>query len=767
MQLRGEYVGRRLLFNESVNRKTGFQYPFIELNRHKGIVSNKVKMAKYFILIVLIVSSVKSYSATRTLSAANGNWNTPGHWTGGIIPVAGDDVVISGTGTCTIPSGSTLLVRNITINSGRTLSVNTSASLNFNGTLTINGTLALQAIGSSNVNGGNIIVAGSLNQQGSGTVTVGDLTINGSYNYNNGNITISGNLTNNGNFNFNQASSGITLFAGTATQTIFGTFDFNNLTVNTGANVTLDDAAVVGISGSLTLNGTATFDADGPTGAGLFTLYSIGDSPTYDGSIATLPTPGNFSGEVTVQRYISIAGPNNNRIYRYISSPVQSAPVSQLQVTIPVTGAFTNSSACATCLTNQSMFAYDETASGDLNQGFINFPSASNAETFASGSGYAVYIRGDVDPILSAGSAMWAVHGAINSGTINYPITYTNTGSAADDGWNLIGNPYPSTIDWTSSGWNSSQVGTTMNYIDNVTGSIRGYDRTTGPINGGSQYIATGQGFYVQANTITGTHSLSSDETVKAAGQQTTFYRTESLVNLMRIELGQGSSSDETVIYFSDQTSDKLNPGRDAFKMKNSKGSSYFLNLSSLSSDNYKLVVNSMGLLTDQPKTIALDVADVPTGSYQLRFKNLESFAADLPIKLVDKFTNSEIDVRGSSAYNFSVDSSKPESFGSARFTVVLGQNLVTAVEHVNEFDIVAYPNPTKAQFSLKLTGLTRPYVCVQNSVGQFIDEVSLVKKANSFEGTFDLTSRATGIYFIKVIELENGKVNIKKILKN
>ncbi len=722
-----------------------------------------LKITRYLTLIALIAGSISSYAATRTLSAVNGNWNNSAHWTGGLTPIAGDDVVISGSGTCTIPSGSTVLVNNITINASRTLSVNNAAALNFSGTLTVNGTLTLQTNGSSNVNGGDITIAGTLNQNGSGTVTVNNLTNNGSYNYNNGNITISGNLISNGSFNNGNilSSSGLAIFAGASTQTISGVVDLNNLTINTGANVSLDDAAVLGISGTLTLDGTATFDADGPSGTGLFTLYSLGDSPTFDGSIATLATPGNFSGQIIVQRHMAIAGPNNNRIYRYISSPVQNAPVSQLQVTVPVTGAFSGSSTCSNCSTNQSMFAYDETVTGDLNQGFINFPSASNAETLTSGKGYAMYIRGDVDPILSAGSAMWWVHGNINSGTVNFPITYTNTGSPADDGWNLIGNPYPSTIDWTSSGWSSSQVGSTMSYIDNVNGQVRGYDKTLGAINGGSEFIALGQGFYVQASA--GGASLSSDETVKAAGTQTTFYRTKSIDNLMRIELAQGNVSDETLIYFTKEATDDLNKGKDAFKMKNVSG----FNLSSLSSDKYKLVVNSMGVLTEQTKTIALDVANVVSGSYQLRFNNLGSFAADLPIKLVDKFTGSETDLRTTTTYSFTVDSAKPESFGSSRFTVVLGQNLVTAVESTSEFDIVAYPNPTKTEFSLKLSGLTKPYVSVQNSVGQFIAEVPLVKKSNSYEGSFDLTSRASGIYFIKVVELENGKVNVKKILKN
>jgi hypothetical protein len=159
--------------------------------------------------------------------------------------------------------------------------------------------------------------------------------------------------------------------------------------------------------------------------------------------------------------YMAIEGANNARIYRYISSPVQSSPVSQIQPEIPVTGTFTGTSTCTGCGTNQSMFLYNESVITDTNasggnnfdDGYEDFPNAANSETLTPGRGYSIFVRGNIDPVAAAGSAKWDVRALINSGNINFNsfTTFTSSTVVANDGWNLVGNPYPSTIDWDAS----------------------------------------------------------------------------------------------------------------------------------------------------------------------------------------------------------------------------------------------------------------------------------------------------------------------------
>ena len=52
--------------------------------------------------------------------------------------------------------------------------------------------------------------------------------------------------------------------------------------------------------------------------------------------------------------------------------------------------------------------------------------------------------------------------GNLNNGLVNYPITMTDTEErelVELKGFNLVGNPYPSSIDWqASSGWDRSTL---------------------------------------------------------------------------------------------------------------------------------------------------------------------------------------------------------------------------------------------------------------------------------------------------------------------
>jgi hypothetical protein len=129
------------------------------------------------------------------------------------------------------------------------------------------------------------------------------------------------------------------------------------------------------LKGVLTLGPNAKLDADGSNNNAAFTLLSQADNPTQDAAIAALPSGAVVSGDVTVQRFMTLEGTNSS-LYRYISSPVQNGTVADIQNELPITGTFTGTSG-----PYQSMFYYDETVitdtngSGiiDLNDGYVGF----------------------------------------------------------------------------------------------------------------------------------------------------------------------------------------------------------------------------------------------------------------------------------------------------------------------------------------------------------------------------------------------------------
>ena len=474
-------------------------------------------------------------------------------------------------------------------------------------------------------------------------------------------------------------NGGTVKFSGTAgaTQNVGGGIvaDFNNITVsNNTASPGVSVESSQNIDGVLTLRSNAIFDADGSSNSAIFKLISTGDSLTQDASVAILPTGAQITGKVAVQRFMTKEGANNGRIYRYISSPVQNATVADIQNEIPVTGSFTGTSACSGCSPNQSMFSYDESVitdtdksgTADLNDGYVDFPATSNMEILVPGRGYGMYVRGNI-----LGSTLWDVRGPVNAGNVSavsIPVSYTSTGQIANDGWNLVGNPFPATIDWNApSGWTKTNMNAAIYIPDNgnLSSKFATWNGVVGT-SGGSQYIAMGQGFWTKANG-NGTPSLSANENVKASGRQTVFFRVAAPKDLLRITMAQGSIWDDAVINFRSDATSGFDSDADAFKLRNQS-----FNFSTFSSANDALAINSWSSLICTT-AINANVTDAKTGHYTLTFTGLDSFSDSVNLVLSDEFTKQSITITNNYKYSFDV-TADPTSLGGARFVLTFNK---------------------------------------------------------------------------------------------
>lgn len=528
--------------------------------------------------------------------------------------------------------------------------------------------------------GSNVITVGEEATFSGGTFAGGSagITVNGSFTISGTSFTsTSATLDLKNNFTFTSGTfdhnGGTVTFSGTTTQDINGSVatDFNNITItNATASPGVRVESDQNLNGILSLSSNVVMDADGSSNTSILKLISTADNPTQDAAIGILPSGAQISGNVTVQRYMSIEGANGGRIYRYISSPIQNSSVSDIQQEIPITGPFTGSTVCASCDAKQSMFAYDETVITDSNlsgtanfeDGYINFPAAVNTETLAPGKGYTMFVRGN---ILS--TALWDVRGPINSGNaspVTLPTTFTSSGISANDGWNLVGNPFASTIDWNAaSGWTKTNIGASIYVRDNgsPTPQFSSWNGVTGT-NGGSRYISIGQGFWVIANASS--PSLQASESVKAPGTQSTFLRENSLENLVRVTMVKGSLRDETVIHYREDATDGFDSQADSWKLSNS-----IFNLSSILSNGSKLAINSLPSFNCN-KIVRLDVSNAPAATYSLQFSEYASFSENVTITLHDNFTNTNFDARSGGSYSFLVTSNAASS-GSNRFELI------------------------------------------------------------------------------------------------
>ncbi len=575
---------------------------------------------------------------------------------------------VSDLGTLTIDGVSVTLSQNIFANNGVVLE-NGDLIANGNNITVRNGNWE-KVNGSFNAGTSTVTFSGTSSIIGTTTTNFHNLTktSTGNLTFPSNNIRITGTLSlaSSGSFS---ANGGKVILAGSAGQTVAaGNNRLNNIDITNGSRT-------VTISNPLSVGGLIEFLSTSITvasGAGNLTLLSETDAADgVNGRIGVLTTGSSVTGNVVVQRYMSaetLGGQGG--LYRYISSPVADATVEDWQDDFPITGSFTGTSTGAGLTTNASMFYWDETLTGDLTQGYVAYPVASSTEPLVPGVGYAAWVFGDAPTVID-------VEGVINQGQIDIPVTFTNSGDIDADGWNLIGNPYPSSINWDNpSGWDRDDIYSLVVVRDNGGGGIYRYwngapvgTRTVLP----DGEIGKGQAFWVAAVEglqSSGPGTVSIFEEAKQS-ESAEFYRTNELIpNRIIIALDWYDYFDEALIVLDPEATNEYDHGLDMPKFNNA-----YFDISTTSTDGKSLAFNYMqggGCAMEIP----INVADVWTDQFTMSFRDYESLEVPYEIMLKDNYTGEMINVRETPSVTFSVDTDIPESFGPDRFRLILSSDI-------------------------------------------------------------------------------------------
>ncbi len=167
------------------------------------------------------------------------------------------------------------------------------------------------------------------------------------------------------------------------------------------------------------------------------------------------------------------------------------------------------------------------------------------------------------------GYLLWGVAKATThtfTGTPNtgeQSISLTTGGGGDQQGFNLVGNPYPSSIDWS--------------VLDDTYGAVYYYDAANSHYdtwnngsgtNGGQQYLPPGQGFFVYTD---GTEtSFTVDNTARVHDNATSFYKNapkDEANELRLVSSGAEGKTDETLIIFDETAQAGFEAQTDAWKM--------------------------------------------------------------------------------------------------------------------------------------------------------------------------------------------------------
>ena len=246
--------------------------------------------------------------------------------------------------------------------------------------------------------------------------------------------------------------------------------------------------------------------------------------------------------------------------------------------------------------------------------------------------GYSLILLNDSGNPSTAPNNPVIYRGSLNNGSIGVHNNLTNTNGvdATLEGYNLMGNPYPSAIDWdAASGWTKTDMDNAIYFFKG--NQYASYVNGAG-INGGTRYIPAMQGFFVRKDQSSfGTGTLKMDNDVRVLNT-TAFYKTTN-PNTLRLKVDGNTFSDETVIRFDPLATGGFDRESDAYKMF---GYMEVPQLYTELSDGTLTSINTLPDITDST-IVPLLLRTGSNGSYSITASEISSFANNTSIILEDK----------------------------------------------------------------------------------------------------------------------------------
>ena len=344
--------------------------------------------------------------------------------------------------------------------------------------------------------------------------------------------------------------------------------------------------------------------------------------------------------------------------------------------------------------------------------------------------GYMVWVDGaNATPPVT--SWTFTEEGDLNTGTFgaadNVARSAAPTGPSIDTaGWNFFGNPYTSAIDWdAATGWTKTDLDGTIYLYNN--GQWATYNSSSGGTNGGTQYIAMGQGFFVHKTDNGGpypeTGTLTMDNNVRV--HNGVAYLKETIANKVSLQVEGNGYKDETAILFRDDATVGFDSEYDAYKIETEQpGAPTFYSVA-----NTNLAVNVL----PQADWVQLGFKSTANGTYTISALEINDIG---DVVLEDTFTGEMTDLNVSS-YTFDYDINDDVNRFIVHFTPLAVGDNPESMFNIYSYEknaVVAVPANTKGN------------IFVYNMMGQNVATSTInstVNKIHIEEG---------GYYVVKVV---------------
>ncbi|WP_133230860.1 T9SS type A sorting domain-containing protein [Mucilaginibacter psychrotolerans] len=501
--------------------------------------------------------------------------------------------------------------------------------------------------------------------------------------------------------------------------------------------------------GTIVLNPLSSLSLSNLTFTNSASSFNLLANSSGSASIGQLTNVTLGGSNFVVQKYIKGSSNSTYRAYRFLSSPVYASAqtLNGQSRNVYGLGYLTGSNGNFPILTgaasggfnrtgNPTLYLYREDRKPLSNafsggnyigiSSIASSPSLSfvdDGTTFKKtsgylpvGNGFAMFYRGSTSS-LSARVAFpnptapddvtLSATGALNQGSIPVTLWYSQTatqsyqhtlgynavtGNSGVRGFNLVGNPYPSTIDWEQLSYTTSTAGIyappatlsgstpTSNYVSKTyyiynpaSKNFETYTQGASGTGSATRYIPSGQGFFVRVMPEAGggTTTLTFNETAKASTQQVTAFLglpNETISQSMRLKLVKDSvNTDDILMYFKTDGSNVYDPFNDAEDLG---GISAQVSLSNVDSAGHLVAFKNLPPLAEGNK-FKISVNATTTGIYQLQGSEFETLNKRYDTFLLDHYKQDSLLISTYKVYNFNIDKSVPATFGADRFEIV------------------------------------------------------------------------------------------------
>ena len=554
-------------------------------------------------------------------------------------------------------------------------------------------------------------------------------------------LTVTGNIlqiaetiSNSGTFT---ASAGTIEMVGTAAQAIGA----NIFAGNTILNLTVSNSAGVTLAGPLSVTGVVKASTGNLSSGGNLTLVSTAtQTALIDGAGA-----GDVTGNVTMQRYIPSAFG-----YKYVSSPFTAATVNAFAGYVNLAASF------------PTFYSYDEnhlSPAGNPMSGWTKYTATSGV--LSPLAGYSANFGS------TPTNKTVSISGNVNNGSVQ--INLTNNNRTYTQGFNLVGNPYPSPIDWNAAGWSKSGVDNAI-YFFNTGGpgansaandSLQYMGAYSSYVNGISSgvadnNIASMQGFFVHV-TASGSTTLGATNSVRTTLLnpllKDAVFDNRTILRFSANFKSNNATEDATVIYFDEQASQRFDKEKDALKLMNTNA--FIPNIYSFSKDTKQISIKALPTPVDSLTRIPLGINTLSDGWVSFNARDISLLPPSLYIYLVDAEKKVTQNLKQLPEYSFYIKAGTYDQ----RFSLVFSLAEINPAAQPVEKMFTIKHSASILTITMNLAFNTRGSLYVTNVTGQII-----LRREVTDQETVEINpNSSSGLYIITVVS--GNKRDSQKIL--